>query len=215
MRTIRRIIAAIMLLLVFMLPQISAQENAAPIHVVQTGENLASIARNFGVEVNLLMQVNNIQNARYVRTGQPLIIPLDGTAYTIPVLANGEPGAKTPIGREIVVVLSTQTAYAYENGVLQRSVTISSGAADTPTVQGRFRVYRKEAQKTLTGDGYSYPDVQWILYFYEGFALHSAYWHNDFGTPISHGCVNLRVEDAQWFYHFAAIDTPVTVIGSA
>ena len=57
------------------------------------------------------------------------------------------------VGREFVVVLSTQMAYAYEDGVLQRSARISSGLPDTPTVKGDFKIRRKVRRQRMTGRG--------------------------------------------------------------
>jgi lipoprotein-anchoring transpeptidase ErfK/SrfK len=68
------------------------------------------------------------------------------------------------------------------------------------------------SSKTLSGDGYEYENVQWLLYFYQGYAIHGAYWHNNFGIPVSHGCVNMTNADAEWFFNFAEVGTPVTVI---
>jgi lipoprotein-anchoring transpeptidase ErfK/SrfK len=47
------------------------------------------------------------------------------------------------------------------------------------------------------------------MYFYRGYAIHGTYWHNNFGRPMSHGCVNMRTGDAAWVYNWAPIGTPV------
>jgi lipoprotein-anchoring transpeptidase ErfK/SrfK len=47
------------------------------------------------------------------------------------------------------------------------------------------------------------------MYFYGGYAIHGAYWHNNFGTPMSHGCVNLSLPDARWFFNWASVGTKV------
>jgi lipoprotein-anchoring transpeptidase ErfK/SrfK len=49
------------------------------------------------------------------------------------------------------------------------------------------------------------------MYFYEGYAIHGAYWHNRFGTPVSHGCVNLPVQQARKLYNWASVGTLVVV----
>jgi lipoprotein-anchoring transpeptidase ErfK/SrfK len=49
------------------------------------------------------------------------------------------------------------------------------------------------------------------MYFYEDYALHGAYWHNNFGTPMSHGCVNMNVADAGWIFDWAPVGTLVNV----
>lgn len=74
--------------------------------------------------------------------------------------------------------------------------SISSGLPGTPTVTGRFQVGIKCADwRRMTGPGYDLPGVPWVMYFYGSYALHGAYWHNNFGTPMSHGCVNIRVDN--------------------
>jgi lipoprotein-anchoring transpeptidase ErfK/SrfK len=62
-----------------------------------------------------------------------------------------------------------------------------------------------------TGDYYSLPDVRWDTYFDGGNAFHTAYWHNNFGTPMSHGCINMREADAKVVYDFAPLGTKVVV----
>lgn len=63
----------------------------------------------------------------------------------------------------------------------------------------------------MTGPGYRLPHVPYVMYFYKGYALHGTYWHNNFGRPMSHGCVNLPTPIAEQLYHWAEIGTPVVV----
>ena len=49
------------------------------------------------------------------------------------------------------------------------------------------------------------------MYFYKGYGLHGTYWHNNFGTPMSHGCVNLATGDAGWLFSWASVGTVVNV----
>jgi lipoprotein-anchoring transpeptidase ErfK/SrfK len=63
----------------------------------------------------------------------------------------------------------------------------------------------------MSGPGYYLPDVPYIMYFYKGYGLHGTYWHNNFGTPMSHGCVNLTIPDAAWLYNFSSVGTVVNV----
>ncbi len=86
---------------------------------------------------------------------------------------------------------------------------VSSGKASTPTVTGRFAVYHKLDSQRMTGPDYDLPGVPWVMYFYGDYAIHGAYWHNSFGVPTSHGCVNLTVEDAQALYNWASEGTEV------
>jgi lipoprotein-anchoring transpeptidase ErfK/SrfK len=163
----------------------------------------------------VIAQMNNISDPNRVYSGQQLIIPAaNGTGgvtdFGILEVPAG-PGATIATGRQIVVDLSDSRAYAYENGQLLYSALGSTGLPATPTVQGDYKVYSKIASQTMSGPGYYLPGVPWILYFYQGYSLHGTYWHNNFGQPMSHGCVNLRTEDALWFYEFAEVGTPVHV----
>jgi lipoprotein-anchoring transpeptidase ErfK/SrfK len=112
------------------------------------------------------------------------------------------PLAPQPIRGEkwIEVDLSTQTLIAYEGEVEVFRALVSTGTALTPTVTGRFRIYRKLLSQTMVGPDYVQPNVPYVMYFYGAYSLHGTYWHNDFGRPRSHGCVNLRVQDAKWLF---------------
>ena len=103
----------------------------------------------------------------------------------------------------IDVDLSTQTLVAYEGEVEVLRTTVSTGAPQTPTVKGRFRIFHKLLSQTMRGPGYEQPNVPYVMYFYGAYSLHGAYWHNDFGRARSHGCVNLRVAEAQWLFNWA------------
>lgn len=111
----------------------------------------------------------------------------------------------------IEVDLSEQTLTAYEGIRPVLHAKISSGRANTPTIQGKFRIQRKYVAQLMTGPGYYLPNVPYVMYFYGGFALHGAYWHNKWGTPTSHGCVNLRREDAKWLFEWTDPKVPVSV----
>ncbi|MBI3559045.1 L,D-transpeptidase [Candidatus Gottesmanbacteria bacterium] len=90
----------------------------------------------------------------------------------------------------IEVDLSTQHLYAHEGDRVVFDFPISSGLPWFPTVTGEFRIWAKIPF-------YDLPNVPFVQYFYKGFGLHGAYWHNDFGKPRSHGCVNLSLIDAE------------------
>jgi lipoprotein-anchoring transpeptidase ErfK/SrfK len=78
-------------------------------------------------------------------------------------------------------------------------------------VTGRYTIQRKYEKQRMTGVDYDLPNVPWVMYFYSGYAIHGAYWHNKFGTPTSHGCVNMRIDEAEMIYHWADIGTEVYV----
>lgn len=183
-------------------------------HVVQPGETLASIADRYGISWLEIAQANNIYNADFVEAGAELLIPggsvIANTDYSF-VSAPAAPAARIGTGKEIIVDLSDQRTYAYEDGKLVRNVLSSTGLPGTPTVRGSYKVQRKYVAQTMTGPGYYLPDVPYIMYFYAGYALHGTYWHNNFGQPMSHGCVNLPTLEAEWFYNWTEVGTPVYV----
>jgi lipoprotein-anchoring transpeptidase ErfK/SrfK len=73
-------------------------------------------------------------------------------------------------------------------------------------VRGTFLIHAKHVSATMDGDeatdSYDLRDVPYIQYFFEGYALHGAFWHDDFGKPRSHGCVNLAPADAAWLFEW-------------
>lgn len=114
-------------------------------------------------------------------------------------------------GRWIRVDLSDQELVAYEGKRPVLRTLVSTGRPQTPTVLGTYRIYLKLRSQTMTGPGYRLPHVPYVMYFYKGYALHGTYWHNNFGRPMSHGCVNLPTPIAEQLYHWAEIGTPVVI----
>ncbi len=123
------------------------------------------------------------------------------------------------LDKRIEVDLATQklTAYEYEKVVLQ--TTISSGliyggnsnGIGTKTPSGTFHIQEKMPSKHM-GDGslasdieaYELPGVPWTCFFTEaGHAFHGTYWHENYGVPMSHGCINMRTEEAKWLFRWA------------
>ena len=137
-----------------------------------------------------------------------------------PVAAAFGPGPQQGGPKEIVVSISASAMWAYDNGELYVSSLVSTGIGDIPetvTPVGYFSILTKYDVQTMAGflggEAYEVPDVPWVMYFDDlGNALHGAYWHNNFGTPMSHGCVNLPMDIAPVLYAWADIGTPVTVL---
>lgn len=136
----------------------------------------------------------------------------------------------TGTDRRIFVYLDKQQATAVENGQVVRTFKVSTGKPKTPTSAGDFYIYDRYLRKTMRSRGiprghpgyYEVEDVPYTQFFKGDLALHGAFWHNGFGRPASHGCVNLStreknkrwphaVEDAGWLYNWASLGVPVTV----
>ncbi len=113
--------------------------------------------------------------------------------------------------RWIDINLSQQMLYAYEGDRVVASFVVSTGLPDTPTVTGTFYVWVKLLYDDMAGPGYYLPDVPYVMYFYRGYGIHGTYWHSNFGTPMSHGCVNMETSEAGWLYNWAFVGIPVRV----
>lgn len=186
---------------------INANPDARTVHIVELGQELALIARQYGVTLDDILYYNEISDPDLIYVGQELIIPAAGEY--IPV---NPPPAPLQQGKSIVVSVADQRIYAYENGQLVRSHLTSTGLPETPTVLGDYRIYVKYQATDMSGPGYFLPQVPYTMYFYQGYGIHGTYWHNSFGRPMSHGCVNLPTEEAQWFFDWAEVGTLVRVI---
>ncbi len=147
-------------------------------------------------------------------TVPPTATPLPPSPTPLPPTATPLPPARQPTPRAekwIEVDLSTQTLVAWEGQTPVMSFLVSTGLPNTPTVVGRFHIYQKLVSTRMVGPGYDLPNVPHTMYFYSGYALHGAYWHNNFGHPMSHGCVNLALDDAEKLFNWA---TPVLPDGA-
>lgn len=130
-----------------------------------------------------------------------------------------EKGAETVLGvavdeRWIEIDLSDQRLYAHEGDKIVYNFLISGGKW-APTPKGEFRVWIKLKYAKMEGGNrgtntyYYLPNVPYIQYFYKGYGLHGAYWHNNFGQPMSHGCVNLATPDAEKLFYWTSPPVPL------
>ena len=116
-------------------------------------------------------------------------------------------GANVPSAdKHIYVDLSSQTLYAYQGDTKIMQTFISSGRwGKTPT--GNFNIWEKLRSTRMSGgqgdDFYDLPNVPFVMYFFHDFGLHGAYWHDNFGHTMSHGCVNMRQIDAEALFNWA------------
>jgi len=145
------------------------------------------------------------------RIGEQLWLPAPDVRVFQPVpppqlLQRGE--------RWIDVDLDNQILVAYEGELPVYATMISSGTRETPTETGEYRMWLKEAEADMNGlngeDPYSVATVPWTQFFSaeKGLALHTAYWHDQFGVRRSHGCVNLAPRDARWLYFWSDPQVP-------
>ena len=117
--------------------------------------------------------------------------------------------AKT--GKWMHVELGQQVLTAYEGDKMVFATLISAGKKITSTKAGRFEVYAKTVHSTMRGrpwDDYYAEEVPLVLHYDAGRALHGAYWHDQFGIPKSHGCINLSPPDAAWLFAWVPPEVP-------
>lgn len=127
-----------------------------------------------------------------------------------------------PEHKRIEVSIFKQSFTAFENDEIVYTCRISSGipggtkspnGIPTATPTGRFRIFSKLPSKhmgSVSGNpdaagasGYSLPGVPWTSFFVDtGVAFHGTYWHNNFGVQMSHGCINMRNDDAKWLFRW-------------
>jgi hypothetical protein len=146
-----------------------------------------------------------------------------------------EPEELTPISPDvpasekyIEVSLAEQDLRAYEYGRLIFRTRISSGVPSskpttngipTATPRGNFHIDKKmpvrhmgDGRLTANLEAYELPGVPWVAYFTStGVAFHGTYWHSDYGRPKSHGCVNMRPEEAKWIFRWTTPETEADV----
>lgn len=136
----------------------------------------------------------------------------DWQRYIGRVIPNPTPPDGVTNGRWIEVNLYDQTVAVYDNSSLVFATLIASGIEPFWTQPGLFQIYQKYEATPMRGsfeadrsDAYYLEDVPWTMYYDKARALHGAYWHNAFGAPRSHGCVNMSVGDARWLFEWAQV----------
>lgn len=143
--------------------------------------------------------------------GKPVVVPAQ-TALSYVNPAKNVLGETTG-AKKITVDLSSQHLYAYEGDQVVMDFPVSTGKWHlTPT--GTFTIWIKLRYTRMTGgtgaDFYDLPNVPYVMFFAgsgvpesDGYSIHGAYWHNNFGHPMSHGCVNMRIVDAGQVFAWA------------
>lgn len=136
---------------------------------------------------------------------------IDEIENTIAVLGDEAP----PHDKHIEVDLTNQRIYAYEDEKKVFDFIVSTGKwGRTPT--GEFTIWAKVKSQLMKGGDrmlgtyYYLPNVPYVIFFSNneiaksrGFSFHGTYWHDNFGYPMSHGCVNMKISDAQHLYYWA------------
>lgn len=116
----------------------------------------------------------------------------------------------------ITVDIGSQRLTAWEGGQVQYQTRVSTGMRYTPTIRGSFKIGRKVPLQNMKGsyppyEPYFIKNVPNVMYFSGAYAIHGAYWHNGFGSKVTHGCVNVPVAASQWLYDWAPSGTRVEI----
>ncbi|MHB1185514.1 MAG: L,D-transpeptidase [Desulfobulbia bacterium] len=152
----------------------------------------------------IVHETREVEQRKWCRIGTGVWVPYNRLAMVIPALRPQEVGESE---RWIEVNLTEQTLSAYEGDRLIFATLVSSGDERFPTIKGLFRIWAKVRIGKMSGgegdaDRYYVEDVPWHMYFHQSYGLHTSYWHDFFGLPNSHGCVNLAPKDALWLFEW-------------
>jgi lipoprotein-anchoring transpeptidase ErfK/SrfK len=153
------------------------------------------LVKQYGLETKPLPNADD-----YPAYSEDLFIPPPEPVQQVPSNPGGE--------RWVYVNLSSQYLIAYEGDVPVNETYVSTGRWGFDTPAGTFYINSKYDVQTMegyaNGESWWVPDVPYVMYFTgSGHAFHGTYWHNNFGSVMSHGCVNLPMWFAEWLYYWA------------
>jgi hypothetical protein len=151
----------------------------------------------------------HLRNSFYVPSADMRLVPFEEMDVLSPEVPE--------TSKHIYVDTATQSVTAFEDQTAVMTARCSSGGKWTKTPLGEFLTYHKGPTIHMTNDGapgagqgYDLPGVPWVSFFTgTGIAFHGTYWHNDYGRPRSHGCVNMRPEDAKFLYRWTSPHVPI------
>ncbi len=185
-----------------------AVPETAATYVVQTGDTLFQIAARYGASVAAIAAANGLTDPSLIYAGQTLYLPSAGAA---PAAGNG---------KQIVISLSEQHLYAYDNGALIYSFVVSTGEPGAETWPGSYSVLDKIPN--AYGANWDLWMPNWLGIYWAGDLENGIHalpilsngqrlWDGYLGTPVSYGCIILGVADSQTIYDWADVGTPVYI----
>ncbi|BAY65226.1 hypothetical protein NIES22_53290 [Calothrix brevissima NIES-22] len=113
--------------------------------------------------------------------------------------------------RWIQIDLTKQKLIAWEGKTPVYAIIISTGKQSTPTRVGTFKIQTKLKSTRMRGRDYDVPNVPYAMFYQGNYGIHGAYWHRRFGTPVSHGCINVAPNHAKWLFDWASVGTAVFI----
>lgn len=163
-------------------------------------------------------ELTGLEQGGMAETASGVWIPLE--ALILADVKKDRAGHAEKRRKWISVSIKKQLLVAYEGEKPVYASLVSTGRGGlsdpdetTATIRGTFLIRAKHVSGTMDGDegsdeSFDLRDVPYIQYFHEGYALHAAYWHDDFGKERSHGCVNLAPKDAAWLFGWTDPQVP-------
>lgn len=173
------------------------------------GLNLNSIAKD-----NYVEWIKG-QSGEFENEGKAVFLNKNVDFYDA-VASNVLGQATTGEEKWIEIDLSEQRLYMKEGTRTAGNFLVSTGKW-APTPVGEWRIWTKLRYTRMKGGSkalgtyYNLPNVPYTMYYYQGYGIHGAYWHNNFGQPMSHGCVNMKPEEAGIVFNWANVGTRVVV----
>jgi LysM repeat protein len=182
-------------------------------YTVQVGDTVSSIAVRNGVTAWAIVEANHLANANFIYVGQRLVIP--GGSAPAPA-----PAPQPTSNKRIVIDLSEQHMYVYQDGALLYSWVTSTGMPGAETVPGNFKVLNKLPNAYAYTWGLQMP--YWLGIYWAGSLQNGIHalpimangqllWEGYLGQPVSYGCIILSTEHAQILYNWAEVGTPVDI----
>lgn len=185
------------------------------VYTVQRGDTLSAIAFRYGTTVWAIASANGLANPSYIYPGQRLRIPT-GSAAVGPAAPAAPGGAK-----RIVVDLSAQRMYVYQNGGLLWNWVVSTGLPGRDTAVGHYKVQNKIPNAYASTWNLRMP--YWLGIYWAGSLQNGIHalpiqangqrlWEGYLGQRVSFGCVILSTQNAQTLYNWATVGTPVDIV---
>jgi len=195
-------------------PAPSTPSGTTGYYTVQVGDTVSSIAVRHGVTAWAIVNANHLANPNFIYVGQRLVIP--GGSSPAPAPAP-QPGGSN---KRIVIDLSEQHMYIYQDGQLIYSWVTSTGMPGAATIPGSFQVLNKVSNAYAYTWGLQMP--YWLGIYWAGSLQNGIHalpimadgrilWDGYLGQPVSYGCVILSTENAQTLYNWAEVGTPVDI----
>lgn len=182
--------------------------------VFKAEKYLFAFSKQSSIEPTALLGTYDFNSPNAIFDNQLLNIP----PYQSEVFAKKQVMGDTNLNKRIEIDLTNQRLYAYEGDQKVYDFLISSGKWGRTPV-GNFRIWAKLRYTLMKGGSkalntyYYLPNVPYVMFFYNeetpklrGYGIHGTYWHSNFGTPMSHGCINMRTEEAALIYEWVKPD---------